>query len=201
MRKVFFLFVLTVFSLEYSYSQVIKLENGVSLSWTNHASQANIGYSGGLSLDYLEKNHFMLHSKLGFLKRSETSTMEYFSQNEMNITINYLSFATTIRFKQPIGKGYFFVGLGPSIDFKLNSKFKMEGRAADNVQKSGDFHSQDVVASILSECGYFIDIRNWRMELDVAYRNNLTKINMETRKGFISHILTCSIGIGYKFHL
>lgn len=198
MRKISFLLFMAVFVIN-SHSQVIKLENGTSFSWTNYASQANMNYSGALSVDYLERKCFMLNSKLSFFRRSETSVMEMTPKNKLDVVIDYISISTTTRFKQPFKSGGFFIGVGPSVDFKLNSEYEIERATNDNSHKKGEFMSSDQVFSFLSEIGYFIDVTKWRVELNVAYRNNLTKVNTETRKGFISHMLTFSIGVGYIF--
>lgn len=198
MRKILLLLFTAVCVIN-SHSQVIKLENGTSFSWTNYASQVNVDYSGSLSVDYLERKCFMLNSKLSFFRRSETSVMEMSPKNKLDVAIDYMSISTTTRFKQPIKKGNFFIGVGPSVDFKLNSEYEIERVTNENSHKKGEFLSSDLVFSLLSEIGYFIDISKWRIEFNVAYRNNLTKVNKETRKGFINHMLIPSIGVGYIF--
>lgn len=191
---------LILFLGSYSYAQVVKVENGVSFSWSNYADRSNTHYIGGLGLEYLENRYLMLNTQLSFFERGETSTMTFFPENRLNVFINYVSVGTTIRLKLAGLNGNFFIGAGPSIDFKRKSEYRIEGEKNDWFgADEGEFLSSDLVLSALAECGYFADIKNWRIELSISYRNNLTKINTETRKGFISHLIACSVGLGYKF--
>ena len=198
MRKIILL--LFVFAItDASFSQVLKMEHGASFSWTNYSIHANTDYIGALSLDYLEKRHFMLNTKVSFFKREETSTLAYFPDNEMFVRIHYVGLATTARWTRAGARGKFFVGLGPEVDFRRKSEACVKGLLPENGSGKGDFLSRSTVLSVLAECGYFTDIDRWRIELNCAYRNNLTKVNLMTRKGFISHLITCTVGIGYKF--
>lgn len=195
-KKIILLVTLLIFHIAYSQAQIIKLENGASFSWTNYSNKASLHYCGSIGVDYFEKSIFMLNSKISYFKRQELSNLEYFPESSVKNSISYIEASTTARLKQPFLKGNLFIGLGPAIDFKLSSTYDINGVPQGVFKEKGEFLSEDIIFSILSECGYFIDVKRWRFELNLSYKNNLTKIVM-TRKGFISHIIAASIGVGY----
>lgn len=172
----------------------IKTEHGVSASWSNYSVAARANYTGAIGLSYLERTHFMLNSEIAFFTRRDLYPV-YVAFNQttnMDVSIKYWSLNTTARWKERAGIGNLFIGLGPSFDFKRSAK-------AVTQRHTGDFIADDFVFSILAEAGYFVDIERWRMELNFSYQNNLTTINTVARKGFISHMLSCSLGVGYLF--
>lgn len=172
----------------------IKMEHGVGTSWTSYSTAARTNYIAAIGLDYLERTHFMLSSKVSFFTRRNLYPVyvAYGMLGDMDVSITYWSLDTTARWKRKVGVGNVFVGVGPSFDFK---------RSAESValNKTSDFIADDFVLSVLAEVGYFVDIRHCRIGMSVAYRNNLTTINTVARRGFISHLLSCSLGVGYVF--
>ena len=201
MIKKFLLAISFIFVLfaEELHSQVLTVDNGVSLSWSNNNSNLGIDYTGSIGLDYFEKKHFMFNSRLGYIRKGENVGMLIPVENRLKVKLDYLNFSTAARFKQPVFNGNFFVGIGPYFDFRLNSEYEIAGIVSENEERRGEYISKKVIVGFLVETGYFYDITDWRFGLNVRYGSNITKILPESREGLISHSLSLLLNIGYIF--
>jgi hypothetical protein len=188
-----------IFFVEELHSQVLTVDNGVSLSWSNNSTRPDIDYTGAIGLDYFEKEHFMFSSRLGYIRKGENVRMLIPIENKLKVKLDYLNFSTAARFKQTVFNGNFFIGIGPYFDFKLNSEYEIVGIVSENEERKGDYISEKIIVGYLVETGYFYDIADWRFGLNVRYGNNITKILPESREGLISHSLSLLLNIGYIF--
>jgi hypothetical protein len=199
-KKVLFVicFIFVLFA-EELHAQVLTVDNGASLSWSNNSSKPGIDYTGAIGLDYFEKEHFMFSSRLGYIRKGENVRMFIPVENRLKVKLDYLNFSTAVRFKQPVFNGNFFIGIGPYFDFRLNSEYEIVGSVSENEERKSEYISKKIIAGVLVETGYFYDITDWRFGLNVRYGSNITKILPESREGLISHSLSLSLNIGYIF--
>jgi hypothetical protein len=191
-------FIFVLFA-EELHSQVLVVDNGVSLSWSNNSSKPGIDYTGAIGMDYFEKEHFMFSSRLGYIRKGENVRMLIPVENRLKVKLDYLNFSTVARLKQPVFNGNFFIGIGPYLDFRLNSEYEIVGSVSENEERKSEYISKKIIAGFLVETGYFYDITDWRFGLNVRYGSNITKILPESREGLISHSLLLLLNIGYVF--
>ena len=116
---------------EFAPAVIVKIANGLSVSSVKTVlfeflDENRIDYSGFAGINYCYHKYFFMSSEIGYAskggkKKIELTTIngeksETFISNE---GVNYLHFNTTFRVKFPVKYYYFYVGIGPKIDFLL----------------------------------------------------------------------------------
>lgn len=192
------LLLIYLFLINYAQSQTPVIHNGVSLSWTNHGSKKNISYIGSVGVILFAKERMMLNASLSLLERSEDTQMNYLGENRFKVEIDYISIAPTVRYKRQLFMGQIYIGIGPSFDIKTKSRYRVYGEIdCIPAEKEGVFFSKDIVFGAKAETGYLFYKDKFLIDVNIGYRNNLSKIIPDTRRGFISSLMEFTIGVGY----
>ncbi|MDE6151397.1 MAG: hypothetical protein K2G12_05355 [Prevotella sp.] len=176
-------------------AQTIKLNNAISANWSNNGSTLIYKYNPSIGIEYLECRHFMLSSNIGISYKAQEYPIYDGSSLEANI--RYIELNTTARFKFDIKDMSFYIGAGPTIEWKKKSEFKMHEPINGDIYSRGEFRAKNNVVNIMTEIGAYKDFNRYRIELSASYKNNITNIIPESRKGFIGHSLLLSISLGY----
>lgn len=220
MKKILLVvFALLMMGVNEIFSQVVKVENGLSLSWMKGDNLENklSAYSVMLGCDYLEHDWFYLSSEIGYIKKGGKDNVYdrfYEEDNYASVgyagiksKLNYLHINTSFRVKHSFDKLTIYAGIAPTIDFLL--KEKSNTKFEDKEYKE-DFNANKVVLGIKPEIGVFYDINKIRISLNVSYLRNITHIakigelnyphfEEKNRQGYINNnTLLMSVGIGYR---
>ena len=176
-------------------AQTIKLNNAISANWSNNGSTMIYKYNPSIGIEYLESRHFMLSSNIGISHKAQEYPIYNGSSLEANI--RYIELNTTARFKFDIKDFSFYIGAGPTIEWKTKSEYKIHEPIHGDISNRGDFRAKNNVVNILTEIGAYKDFNRCRIELSASYKNNISNIIPESRKGFIGHSLLFNISLGY----
>lgn len=120
-----------LFCSERTFSQVIKIENGVSFSKMNAASSLNIHnplpfYTVNIGCDYLEKDWFFLSSEIGYVRKGgKGHSNDEIGFSEKN-TLDCITLNTSFNVKCNVGGFNLYLGVAPTLDFALKNKYSSE---------------------------------------------------------------------------
>lgn len=115
-----------------SYSQVIKVYNGIGVSSNKNEmtllSDKYCGYVGMIGIDYLKNKYYYLSSQLGYLQKGGKDRIDIVQENkssykDLKIKWGYIHANTTFRLKTSSNSFYFYLGAGPKIDILTKSKY------------------------------------------------------------------------------
>lgn len=184
------------------FPQVIKIENGISLSYMaanskDELTKTKSGYNFSIGLDYWEHEYFNLSSQIGYMATGGEEDINIINEDitlttrRFKVRLNNLHLNTTIRIKYPIRHTYFYLGIGPKLDLQLGHNSNNENIYRNNYL---DFNQKKILFGLKTETGCYYDINNkWRFDLNGAFLPNLTHpYKLKNR------IFSINIGIGYK---
>ena len=133
MKKVIICLLLTLLNLSLLSSQVIKIENGLSISSIN-STKFNLlndnlyTYSLLLGCDYLEHRYFYLSSGIGYIQKGGVDNVIQLDENahplntiSMKGKWDYLHLNTSFRIKYPFKKNHLYIGAGLKADVRTSS--------------------------------------------------------------------------------
>ena len=104
-----------LFCSEITFSQVIKIENGVSFSKMNAASSLNFHnplpfYTVNIGCDYLEKDWFFLSSEIGYVRKGgKGHSNDEIGFSEKN-TLDCITLNTSFNVKYNVGGFNLYLG-------------------------------------------------------------------------------------------
>lgn len=179
-------------------AQIIKINNSLSANWSNNGTKKIYKYNPTIGLEYLESSHFLLSSSIGVSHKNQEYPI-FNGESTIETNIKYLEISTTGRFKFNTNDISFFIGIGPAIDWKIKSNYKIHGEIKEYSSEHGYFIANKNVINLLTEAGLSKDLNKLRLDFFAAYRSNITNIIPESRKGFIGHSLSLNLSFGYKF--
>ena len=178
-------------------AQVVKTNCMLSSNWSNNGYEKIYKITYGVGFESFESKKIIVSSNFGLNYKGQQYPIYNGSMFEANI--QYLELNTTIRYKIPMNSMCVFVGIGPSINWRIKSEYNVSGEIDDCYYRKGEFRTMSNMVELLFETGLYKDLGRIRTELFVSYRNNMTKVIPETRTGFIGHSLLFNISLGYKF--
>lgn len=178
-------------------AQVLKMNNCLSANWSNNGSKKIFKYNPSIGLEYLESRYFLLSSTIGISHKCQEYPI-YDGEARLQSNIKYIELSTTGRFKLDLNTVNFYIGIGPTIDWKTKSEYTAHGKLDENSRSRGDFIARKNVINVLSEIGAYKDFNRLRLELFASYKTNLTNVIPESRIGFIGHSLSLNLSFGYK---
>lgn len=122
-RKII-LFAFILFAISQSViSQSIFWENGISISSISKETSMKT-YTSNLNIDYLHNDWYYLSSGIGYIQKG--GDLYIYDINtylvSSKISNKYVSINTVFNVMKPINNWDLYVGVGPRIDFKINSK-------------------------------------------------------------------------------
>jgi len=133
MKKVIICLLLTLLNLSLLSSQVIKIENGLSISSIN-STKFNLlndnlyTYSLLLGCDYLEHRYFYLSSGIGYIQKGGTDNIIQLDENTHPVNTipikgkwDYLHLNTSLRIRYPFEKSHLYLGAGLKADVLTSS--------------------------------------------------------------------------------
>lgn len=197
MKKTSLFALLSVFAVTGNIeAQVVKANLALSTNWSNNGSDKIYKPVYGIGLECFEHQHFMLSTNVGVNYKAQRYSI--YNNNKLEANIRYIELSAIARYKFPIKKMCFFVGLGPSFNWNIKSEYDIIGNISENASRHDEFLANKNVVDLQSEIGAYKDLGNVRIELFVSYRNNITNVVPESRKGFIGHSLLLNMSLGYK---
>ena len=133
MKKVIICLLLTLSNLSLLSSEVIKIENGLSISSIN-STKFNLlndnlyTYSLLLGCDYLEHRYFYLSSGIGYIQKGGTDNIIQLDENTHPVNTipikgkwDYLHLNTSLRIRYPFEKSHLYLGAGLKADVLTSS--------------------------------------------------------------------------------
>ena len=131
-KKILYIVYLLIISQIGVFAQTIKISNGLSVSSIKGETEVfdffneyRCDYSGFIGLNYCYHNYFFLSSEIGYVSKGGKKKIEIRGglSDYMLMTrgVNYLHLNTTFRAKFPAKNYYFYVGIGPKVDFLIGN--------------------------------------------------------------------------------
>lgn len=171
--SVFFLFFYCNF-----FSQKAKIVLGGGISKINNSKfpvldKNVIVFSGGIGLDWLEADKYYISSELQYFQigGKETNLSLPSPYTEMEKKWGFASLSSSFRYKIPMNNTFFFIGVGPKINFSLNSSSAFKDTIYD-----GGFEMKKVNFGVNTEVGYMHDWDNYRVGIVGSYMISITPI-------------------------
>ena len=174
-----------LFCSERTFSQVIKIENGVSFSKMNAASSLNFHnplsfYTVNIGCDYLERDWFFLSSEIGYVRKGgKGHSNDEIGFSEKN-TLDCITLNTSFNVKYNVGGFNLYLGVAPTLDFALKNKYSSESLSWKDEWEMYPEHR--VVLGIKPSIGMFYDINKIRLSLETSYMKNITKKYAKIKK-------------------
>ena len=199
MKKVILLIgLICLFSSERIFSQVIKIENGVSFSKMNVGSATFRNplsfYTVNIGCDYLEKDWFFLSSEIGCVRKGgkgHSDDERGFSEKN---TLDCITLNTSFNVKYNAGGFNLYIGAAPTLDFPLKNEYS--SKSPEWNDKWEMYPEHRVVLGIKPSIGAFYDVDKIRLSLEASYMKNITKLSKFD--GIKNNTFLLSFGIGYK---
>jgi len=132
--KFLFIVLLLEMSLICASAQTFKVSNGLSVSSIKGETEVfdffdgnRYDYSGFVGLDFFHHKYFYLSGEMGYASKGgkkmnpiRESADDFGRYKKMTKGVNYLHLNTTFRVKYPAKNYYFYVGIGPKVDFLMS---------------------------------------------------------------------------------
>jgi hypothetical protein len=169
MKKLFLLF---LFASSAAQAQYLKMEHGFLAS--NYRNDLGIGfydekirsYALNIGLDYLERKHFYLSSKVGYSEVGGKENDMFLQGVKVKASYPYLLLSTTARavLRQDIIT--YFLGAGPYYNVPLGDGAFVERDPTVTLEAKG-------YLGALGEAGFHADVQRLRLGVHVEYRHGL----------------------------
>lgn len=189
-------FIITVTN---SYSQYIKLDNGISMSSFHNTqnlsilNRYNFNYNLSIGADYLESNWYSVSSQIGYIQvgGQETNNLLDVNMREIKESKGFFNANTTFRGYIKSGNTKYFIGAGPYINIlAANDSFK------SNLYNGYRYKTTHL--GILGEIGITQDINNFRIGIIGSYMKNLSSTASTSFINLGNNVFNARISIGYK---
>ncbi len=199
-RKIllFGLFVLLITS---THGQVLRIENGISLSkFTNKRFELlndNIErYALSLGINYLESEYWFLSSEFGYNEIGGKERHFPLISGEaitINETKKYLVLNTLINVKYEIDNYSFFAGVGPTVNFLIDNRWM-------NNENFTEYKYNNCFLGIKPTIGFYYSLgTNYLVGMNFSYTIGLTNTAKTKYLKQYSRIMNLSFTVGYKF--
>lgn len=165
-------------------SQVIKIENGISIATQTFKISGGDRFTGetihpyqmSIGIEYLNKDWFYLSSSAGYIRKGEdgilNSAVDGPSLSTISTAYDYITVNTTFRvYKTTSGGIEFYAGAGPRLDFNINAKLK-----GDFLNESLDIEEANkVIIGLKTEAGINYHFGKMQVGLNFSYLPSFIK--------------------------
>lgn len=204
MKKIGFVWIiLLICNISAVKAQVIKIENGVSISSLNESS---LGYQGTLTsyqmsvgIDYLDRGWYGLSSSIGYLRKGSKDDIlsglmdGAYTTSKWKHTFDYLTLNTTFRVKGITSDKFtLYAGAGPRIDINLKQKVTVQGEFS--YSDSGP-DSRAVIPGLKCEIGMDYYFNRFCVGINAGYLPSFTKMIKHT--SLKDRTFTAGVVLGY----
>lgn len=196
MKKTALSFICFIF-LGTCYSQIIKIDNGISINNLKGDkfdlfSKKVVSYSGLLGLEYLQKKWFYLSSEVGYLKLGgeENGTLNGVPIHDKQ-TWNYAQLNTTFRLRGLSRKTEFYLGAGPYLNVLLGSG------AFNNALYDG-YSTEKTNWGFKTEAGINENFDKFRIGLNCTYLLALSPVVKSQYTSVDARSLAFYVSLGYR---
>lgn len=193
-----------LFCSERVFSQVIKIENGVSFSKMNlpgNVFHDNLSmYSMNVGCDYLERKWYFLSSEIGYVRKGGAENAVYIDDPSdlraihLKNTLDYITINASFNVKYNFRGFNLYAGIAPTLDFLVKNRFKSD--APEENQNEEIFPAHKIVLGFKPSIGIFYDTDKIRLNIETSYMKNITKLSRSNSMKANTFLL--SFGIGYK---
>lgn len=179
------------------HSQIIKIENGVSLS-SMYSSKFDIlnskvsNYGLNVGCDYFEHKLYYLSSEIGLVTKGGKENISL-GDNNFNVdeSWQFVHLNTTIRVKYQVDNAHLFVGIGPKLDFLVGS-----GKFTDSLYSG--YEMAKLSFGSKAEVGLVQDINRIRLGLNCSYLINFGGVAQSPYINISNNTYSLMFSIGYK---
>lgn len=179
------------------HSQIIKIENGVSLS-SMYSSKFDIlnskvsNYGLNVGCDYFEHKLYYLSSEIGLVTKGGKENISL-GDNNFNVdeSWQFVHLNTTIRVKYQVDNAHLFVGIGPKLDFLVGS-----GKFTDSLYSG--YEMDKLSFGSKAEVGLVQDINRIRLGLNCSYLINFGGVAQSPYINISNNTYSLMFSIGYK---
>lgn len=202
MKKIILLFS-SFLLMKISYSQIIKIDNGFSI--TNLKTKkfdvlhTNISsYCGFIGIDYFNRKRFYLSSQIGYIRIGGKETNEgLIMTDSANYKVfesfNYGQVNTTFRIQDTSKNTGVYLGVGPYLNILLDSD-KFDSRPYESyIAKKLNF-------GFKTEVGFMVRLNKIILSLNGAYLINISPMAKSAYNSFTYKAIIGSLTIGYKLN-
>ncbi len=158
-----------------TYAQVIRIDNGISMSSFYAGPENMVSYSVFGGINYWQHKWFSLSSEIGYLRQggkfkysepfiSEDNVKTWDHKNGYE-KYDYLQANTTFRLNTPTYPFYFYVGVGPRLNFLLSSD-KIDSTPIESISVL-----RKVAIGAKTELGWNCEMkdRKWVVGMNASY--------------------------------
>ncbi|MDH6250992.1 hypothetical protein M2347_000719 [Chryseobacterium sp. H1D6B] len=199
MKKSFVL-ILIMITFSSLYSQKAKITAGGGISKINSSTgpvfdKSVFVFSGGVGLDWFEKENFYISSEVGYTQMGGKETNPSLPQpyDEMEKKWGFIYLSSTFRYKIPVDKSFFFIGAGPKLNFSLDSS-----SAFKNTIYDGGYNMKSLNIGLLTEVGYMHDWDKFRAGIVGSYLIGISPVASTEFSKLKSNPLFFSLSFGFN---
>lgn len=148
-------------------------------------------YSLKVGIDYAEHEKFFVSSNLGYKQRGgrENNPLIIGDWNKITKRWNYISFDSYISYKFNIPDAYFYLGIGPEINFLLSRD------PFDNTPYENDYELNKTLFSANIQLGFTRYFGDFRFSAYSYYNSNLSKLG----KSYYNNLSNNGFNFGISF--
>ncbi|MBQ8056298.1 MAG: hypothetical protein IJ270_05755 [Paludibacteraceae bacterium] len=204
MKKLIFIIVIMISSLP-ALAQVVRINNGLSISTfsgkTEHDDRALLNYSGGIGLDYLNKDYYFLNSEVNFIRKGERYydnispvVEDALGFKRYSECLDYVSVSTSVNGKLPLGKFVPFIGMGLRGDFLISNSIRTKGERYDEYSMLGT--PRHAMIGVVLNAGFLFDFQKW--DFGFRYSGLLDFLSSYSNAKHNAYTQTIDFTIGIK---
>ncbi len=204
MKKLLFILLLIPIA-PMSMSQIIKLENGISISSLNKDFDRKVRpYLFRINVEYCEKGWFNLSSGIGKLTKGGKMEIPIITEEgillgheNINLYADYLTLNTTFDMKYEKNRFALYAGIGPRIDVRLKTRYSS---SLDDFSGWEGGNTNSLMFGIDCVAGIRYKINRMQLGLNLGYLfsfNEMYTRAME-KKGISDKTFTIGLSVGYQ---
>ena len=185
-----------------SYSQIIKISNGFSITNLKTKKFDALGtsissYWGSIGIEYLDKKRFYMSSDIGYMriggKEINKNLPPTDSAYNVHQSFNYGQLSTTFRVRSIINNIEYYLGAGPYLNILLGS-----GNFENNIYQ--DYKLKKSNFGCKTEIGLTANIKKIRVGLNGAYFINMSSLAKSQYNSFTYKAFVGALSVGYRFN-
>lgn len=196
--KNFITTILVFFFFVNCFSQVIKTDQGISISTfrndLNILNEPLTTYFTSIGIDYWEKKNFYLSSNIGYLQKGgvEENPLLSSENNKIEESWKYLHLNSTIRYAFRLSNTvHFYLGAGPTVDFLIDSN-------NFNNEIYSDYKINTLTLGAKAEAGFVKDFNRFRTSFNFSYLYDLTNAGGTNFVDLINDSFQITLSLGYR---
>jgi len=177
-------------------AQIIGYTSSLSVDCSNNSNQ--ILFSNNHSLHILwQKSKFTLGVGIGKQTYQEKYPLLY-HQGTLSAYVRYLELIPYIRFSPSLNDVPIHFGISPTFNFKQKASYRITN--SNNILEEDYFSSVPFMIGYMAEVGAHKSFNGNRIQIGISasFKENLSKIITETKKGFIGRSIALNISLEYK---